>query len=368
MAERLVVAGWATMPFIAAGSSAGGLAERAIGAALEAAGVDVELIDQAVASRVHGEPACSERALARAGLTGIAISIVGNGDASGSVALFHARQALLSGDAQCVLAVGYEDSSESPSQAARRLLSCSTRLDRLAARAGIGEEAFARVAVKARAHGARNPDAVHRVPLSLEQAVAAPILMGRLRRSYVSAASCGAAALVLCTPRFAAQHRLSDDVLLLAHVLESDDPAEAAGAGDLVDALGGGTTRHVAERAYDSAGIGPEDVDVAEVHDCCVGDELIACAALGLCAPDAIDGFVRSGAGTYGGSVVVSPSGGMLSTGNAPGATGIVQICELARQLRGEAGARQVDGARIALQHNGTPGGAVAVAILARNG
>ena len=108
------------------------------------------------------------------------------------------------------------------------------------------------------------------------------------------------------------------------------------------------------------------DIDVAEVHDCCVGDELISCAALGLCAEDDIERFVRSGANTYGGKVVVSPSGGLLSIGNAPGATGLAQVCELTLQLRGEAGPRQVARARIGLQHNGGLGGVVAVAILRR--
>ena len=102
------------------------------------------------------------------------------------------------------------------------------------------------------------------------------------------------------------------------------------------------------------------------MHDCCVSNELISCAALGFCSEAAIDRFVMSGANTYGGTVVVSPSGGMLSRGNASGATGLAQICELAWQLRGDAGSRQVPGARIGLQHDGGFGDAVAVAILRR--
>lgn len=365
MAERLVVAGAGMVPFTAADSHASGMAERAIRNALDDSGVDVELIDQAVASHVHGDPASGDRALARAGLTGIAISNISNGGASGSVALFHARQALLSGEAQCVLAVGFEEAREPSAAFSSRLAACSARLDWLAERTGIDDETFARIAIKARAHGARSPYAVHREPLSLQEARATPIVIGRLRRSYVSDASCGAASVVLCTPRFAALHGLRDDVLLVAHAFESDGRADA-GSRDLDDPIAGSTTRRVAERAYESAGVDPADIDVAEVHACCVADELIACAALGLCAQADIERFVRSGANPYGGSVVVSPSGGMLSMGDAPGATGIGQICELVWQLRGEAGARQVGGARTALQHNGAPGGAVAVAILRR--
>ncbi len=366
MTERVVVSGVGMVPFMATGSNASGMAERAIRNALADAGIDVELVDQAVASHLHGDSATGERAFARSGLTGIPVSNVSNGSASGSAALFHARQALLSGEAQCVLAVGFEETSESASLAPELLRLCGEQLDWLAERMGIGDETFARVAVKARAHGARNPHALHRDPLSLEEALGAPLLAGRVRRSYVSGASCGAAGVVLCTQRFAALHRLRDDVLLAAQALENDDSANADSR-NARDGLAGSTTRRLAERAYQSAGVDPGDIDVAEVQDCCVGDELISCVALGLCAEDAIERFVRSGANTYGGAVVVSPSGGQLSTGNAPGATGLAQVCELAWQLRGEAGPRQVHGARIGLQHNGEPGAAVAVAILRRS-
>jgi len=364
MGERVVVAGAGMVPFAAAGANASGIAGGAIRSALDDAGIDVELVDQAVASHVLGDPAAGERALARAGLTGIPVSNVSNGAASGSAALFHARQALLSGEAQCVLAVGFEETVECSTPTSELVRRCITRLDQAAGHLGIGDETFARIAVKARAHGARNPYALHREPLSLDEALAAPLMGGRLRRSYVSGASCGAAAVVICTPRFAAHHGIRDEVLLAAHALEIDDcdsDTRAAGA-ELV----GGTTRRVAERAYESAGVDPADVDVAEVHDCCVVDELISCAALGLCAEDDAERFVRAGANTYGGRVVVSPSGGLLSMGHAPGAAGLAQVCELAWQLRGQAGARQVPDARVALQHNGGPGGAIAVAILRR--
>jgi acetyl-CoA acetyltransferase len=365
MAERVVVSGVGMVPFVATGSNASGIAERAIRNALDDAGIDVELIDQAVASHVRGDLSAGERALARAGLTGIAVSNVSNGPASGSAALFHARQALLSGEAKCALAVGFEEATESTTPPPEVVRLCAAQLEWLADRTGIGDETFARVAVKARAHAVRNPYALHRDPLPLEQALAAPLLTGRLRRSYLSGASCGAAAVVLCTPRFAARHGLRDDVLLAAQVLEGDD-CPGAERQSLLDAPGHGTTRRVAEKAYESAGVDPADIDVAEVHDCCVGDELISCAALGLCAEDDIERFVRSGVNTYGGKVVVSPSGGLLSIGNAPGATGLAQVCELTLQLRGEAGPRQVARARIGLQHNGGLGGVVAVAILRR--
>jgi acetyl-CoA C-acetyltransferase len=216
--------------------------------------------------------------------------------------------------------------------------------------------------VKSRAHGVRNPYALRRELLSLDEALAAQTLGGPLRRGYVSEPAGGAAAVVLCTPRFAARHGLRDNVVVAAHVLEACDDTEP----DVLDQLGASTTRRVAEKAYETAGIDPVDVAVAELHDCCVSNELITCAALGFCTETGIDRFVMSGANTHGGSVVVAPSGGMLSLGRAPGATDLAQLCELAWQLRGDAGDRQVRGARYGLHHDGGFGDAVSVAILRR--
>jgi acetyl-CoA C-acetyltransferase len=366
MPERAVIAGVGMVPFTSVRSNAAEIAERAVRSALTDAGLDAELVDQAVAGHADGDSRAGERALHGAGITGIAVSNVSNGAASGSAALLHARQALLSSEAQCVLAFGFGQVDDWSALAQAEFLRlCAAQLDCMADRMGISDEAFARVAVKARAHALRNPYAAHRDPLSLEEALAAPMLGGRLRRVYVSEPSCGAAAVVLCTARFAARHRLRDDVVVAAHVLEGMDCGDIEEP-DLLDELGRSTTRRVAEKAYESAGVDPADIGVAEVHDCCVSNELISCAALGLCSEAAIDRFVMSGANTYGGSVVVSPSGGLLSRGNPSGATGLAQICELAWQLRGDAGSRQVPDARIGLQHDGGFGDAVAVAILRR--
>jgi acetyl-CoA C-acetyltransferase len=125
-------------------------------------------------------------------------------------------------------------------------------------------------------------------------------------------------------------------------------------------------TRRVSDRAYARAGVAPSDIDVAEVHDCFVSNELLSCASLGFCAEEDLAGFVLEGRNTYGGKVVVCPSGGLLSKGHPLGATGLAQITELTTQLRGQAGVRQVEGARLALQHNGGLGTAVSVAILQR--
>jgi acetyl-CoA acetyltransferase len=122
-------------------------------------------------------------------------------------------------------------------------------------------------------------------------------------------------------------------------------------------------SREAARKVYAQAGIGPEDLDVVELHDCFAHNELITYEALGLCPEGGADKFIRDGDNTYGGKVVTNPSGGLLSKGHPLGATGLAQCFELTHQLRGTAGARQVEGARTALQHNLGLGGACVVTL-----
>lgn len=121
--------------------------------------------------------------------------------------------------------------------------------------------------------------------------------------------------------------------------------------------------RMAARQVYDQAGIDPRDVDVIELHDCFAHNELITYEALGLCGPGEAERLVSDNDNTYGGAVVVNPSGGLLSKGHPLGATGLAQCAELTAQLRGIAGARQVEGARLALQHNLGLGGACVVTL-----
>jgi acetyl-CoA C-acetyltransferase len=239
----------------------------------------------------------------------------------------------------------------------------SAQLEWMRSELGITDEAFAQIAVKARSHARNNPYAIFRDSLTVDAILAQPPLFGHLRKLYACPPSCGAAAVVICTPRFAARHGLRHDVALKGQVMLSDTDTDFD-TPNVLDALGRAGTHRAAQRAYDLAGIGPEDIDVAEVHDCFVSNEMISCASLGFCEEDAINDFVLRGENTYGGKVVVCPSGGLLSKGHPLGATGLAQITELTWQLRGEAGERQVEGARTALQHNGGLGSALSVAIL----
>jgi acetyl-CoA acyltransferase len=134
-------------------------------------------------------------------------------------------------------------------------------------------------------------------------------------------------------------------------------------SGDMQAAVGASMTRRAAQAAYEAAGFGPADVRVAEVHDCFTINELISYEALGFAAPGAAERMIVDGDNTYGGRVVVNPSGGLLAKGHPLGATGLAQCYELVTQLRDAAAARQVPGASTALQHNIGLGGACVVTL-----
>jgi acetyl-CoA acetyltransferase len=169
--------------------------------------------------------------------------------------------------------------------------------------------------------------------------------------------TCGAAAAVLVSEAFAERFNLDRRVWIAAQAMTTDRPDTFA-SGDMMDVVGYGMAKEAARRTYEQAGIGPEDVDVVELHDCFAHNELISYEALGLCPEGGAERFIEDGDNTYGGRFVTNPSGGLLSKGHPLGATGLAQCFELTRQLRGTAEARQVEGARIGLQHNLGLGGA----------
>ena len=131
-------------------------------------------------------------------------------------------------------------------------------------------------------------------------------------------------------------------------------------------AVGADMAKEAADKVFAASGIGPDQVDVVELHDCFTTNEVLTYEALGLCPPGGAEKFVAEGNNTYGGRVVTNPSGGLLSKGHPLGATGLAQCAELVTQLRGRAGVRQVEGARTALQHNLGLGGACVVTMYQR--
>jgi acetyl-CoA C-acetyltransferase len=230
---------------------------------------------------------------------------------------------------------------------------------------GVSEETIAAISCKARQHAAHNPNAIFREPLTVEEVLAAPPVFRNLRKLYACPPSCGAAAVVVCNESFARTHGIRDDVALIGKGWCSDKKQYFNGS--VMDVMFQALSRDAATAAYEDAGVGPEDIDVIELHDCFATNELATYSALGLCPDEDLNAFVAAGDNTYGGRYVVNPSGGLLAKGHPLGATGLAQITELTLHLRGTAGQRQVDGARTALQHNGGLGSAGFVHIFQRS-
>jgi acetyl-CoA acetyltransferase len=167
---------------------------------------------------------------------------------------------------------------------------------------------------------------------------------------------------VLVSEAFAERMNLRKSVRIAAQAMTTDSPA-TFGARDMMQVVGYDMAKAAARKVYEEAGISPDDLDVVELHDCFAQNELITYEALGLCPEGGAERFVVDGDNTYGGKTVTNPSGGLLSKGHPLGATGLAQCYELTHQLRGTADARQVDGARLALQHNLGLGGACVVTL-----
>jgi len=198
------------------------------------------------------------------------------------------------------------------------------------------------VSVKAHQHGALNPNGQYGEPITIEQVLASRLVADPLRLLMCSPISDGAAALVLATERGLCRMNADPVRILAASLVSGRDrsPGEPT------------APERAAKAAYAEAGVGPEQIDVVELHDAAAPAELIACEELGLCEPGKGPELLRSGATTLGGSIPINPSGGLLSKGHPVGATGCAQLVELTDQLRGRCGPRQVEGARIALAEN----------------
>jgi acetyl-CoA acetyltransferase len=177
--------------------------------------------------------------------------------------------------------------------------------------------------------------------------------------------TCGAAAAIVCSADFAKRHGLRSDVRILAQAMTTDRSV-TFDARDMREVVGFSMAQAAARQVFEAAGVGPQDIDVVELHDCFAQNELLSYEALGLCPQGGAEKFVVEGDNTYGGKVVTNPSGGLLSKGHPLGATGLAQCTELVQQLRGVADKRQVAGARLALQHNLGLGGACVVTLYER--
>jgi len=383
------IAGVGMIPFVKPGASEpyDQMGAAAVRLALADAGLDYAQVRQAFVGYVYGDSTCGQKALYHVGTSGIPIVNVNNNCATGSTALFLARQAIAAG-ADCVLALGFEqmapgalgsvfkdrpspfDPFDAVTDALVGMPDVPLALryfggagQQYMRRYGIGLESFASIRAKASRHAANNPMALFRKEVSTQDVLDSPTLWpGVLTRLMACPPTCGAAAAVLVSADFAKRHALRSDVALVAQAMTTDTPSTFA-SGDMMRLVGYDMAQAAAQQVFEQAGIGPKDLDVVELHDCFAQNELITYEALGLCPEGGAEKFIADGDNTYGGQVVTNPSGGLLSKGHPLGATGLAQCYELTQQLRGSAGARQVAGAKTALQHNLGLGGACVVTL-----
>jgi len=203
---------------------------------------------------------------------------------------------------------------------------------------------------------------VFRQELTLEEVMSSPTVFDPLTRFQCCPPTCGAAAAIVCSAEFARRNGLDARVVIAAQAMTTDTEASFE-SDDMRKLVGVDIAAEAARRVYEKAGVGPDDVQVVELHDCFTANELVSYEAIGLTPTGTAEKFVLDGDNTYGGRVVVNPSGGLLSKGHPLGATGLAQCAELVWQLRGQAGDRQVAGARVGLQHNLGLGGACVVTL-----
>ncbi|MCA1378325.1 MULTISPECIES: lipid-transfer protein [unclassified Bradyrhizobium] len=390
----VVVAGVGMIPFAKPGASAPyhEMGTEAVKLALADAGLGYEKIEQAYVGYVYGDSTCGQRALYPVGMTGIPIVNVNNNCSTGSTALFMARQMIASGALDCVLAVGFEQMkpgalgsvyADRPSAFEEFDAAADQLIDApgipLALRyfggAGLSHmkkygtplDAFAKVRAKASRHAKNNPLALFRKEVTADDVMNDQVIWpGVMTRLMACPPTCGGAAAVLVSERFADKHGIGKEVRIAAQAMTTDTPSTFK-AGDMMQLVGYDMAKEAAGRVYESAGIGPGDLDVVELHDCFAHNELITYEALGLCGEGEAGKFINDGDNTYGGRIVTNPSGGLLSKGHPLGATGLAQCYELTRQLRGTAGSTQVEGAKVALQHNLGLGGACVVTLYKRH-
>ncbi len=395
MSQHTVVAGVGMIPFTKPGASPSytDMGAGAVRAALQDAGLDYSLLQQAYVGYVYGDSTCGQTALYEVGLTGIPIVNVNNNCSTGSTALYLARAAVESGQADCVLALGFEQMQagalkshwdDRPRTRARFVHVMHDLTDDVPAlpqalrtfggagrehmrKYGTRMETFAAIRAKASRHAANNPLAIFRNVVTTEDVMNDKVMWpGVMTRLMACPPTCGAAAAIVCTEAFARKHGLRSEVRILAQAMTTD-AVSSFEPPSLIAYAGFYMAQAAAQKVYEQAGVGPRDIRVAELHDCFAQNELLTYEALGLCGIGEAEKFVNDGDNTYGGKTVTNPSGGLLSKGHPLGATGLAQCYELTHQLRGSADKRQVEGVQLALQHNLGLGGACVVTLYGKH-
>ena len=360
---------------------------------MEDAKVSYGDIQQAYVGYCYGDSTCGQRALYEIGVTGIPIFNVNNNCSTGASALLMAKQAIQGSVADCVLALGFEKMERGSLQA--KYNDRTNPLDKhflnMMEHRGFEPKApgaaqifgnagkehmekynttkthFAKIAEKNHRHSSLNPYSQFRDVYTLDQIMKSRSVFDPLTMLQCCPTSDGAAAVVLASEAFVHKHKLENQAVeVLALEMATDTSSELFTGSSSMSIAGYDMSRTAANKAYSQAKINPKQVQVVELHDCFSANELITYEALGLCEQGKAGEMIDNKDNTYGGRVVVNPSGGLISKGHPLGATGLAQCCELVWQLRGVCEKRQVKGVEYALQHNIGLGGAAVVGVYKR--
>jgi acetyl-CoA acyltransferase len=358
--------------------------------ALADAGVPYDAIEQAFAGYVYGDSTYGQRAIYELGLTGIPVLNVNNNCSTGSSALFLARQAVKGGLIDCGLAIGFEKmemgslgmkyTDRTPAMDKHMMRMFEIRDPETSPFApqmfgnagrdhmqkyGSKPEHYAWIGWKNHKHSVNNPYAQFQTEYSLQDIKDAKMIHDPLTKLQCSPTSDGAGAVIVASEKFVDEHGLWDQAVEIAgQAMVTDLTSTFDEDADCIKIVGYDMSKKAADLAYEEAQVGPEDLQVVELHDCFSANELITYEALGLAEEGHGHELVEKQATTYGGDgPVVNPSGGLISKGHPLGATGLAQCSELTWQLRGLAEKRQVDNVQVALQHNIGLGGAAVVSI-----
>ena len=362
------------------------MAKEAGEKALKDAGIPYTAVEQAAVGYCYGDSTAGQRAIYTLGMTGIPVYNVNNNCSTGSTALFMAKQFVEGGLADCAMALGFEKmekgslgvkySDRTNPMDKQFELMVSLRGFAAAPAApqffgnagrehmekyGTTAEQFAKIGHKNHKHSVNNPYSQFRDEYTLQQILDSPMVYEPLTKLQCCPTSDGSGAAILASEDFVTTHNLWDRAIEIAGMAMTSDFSSTLDEKSCIKLIGQDMTRKAAEKVYQQSGLGPENVQVIELHDCFSTNELITYEGLGLCEAGKGGELIDSGAVTYGGKWVVNPSGGLISKGHPLGATGLAQCAELNWQLRGQAEKRQVPGAKAALQHNLGLGGAAVV-------
>ncbi|WPH01905.1 thiolase-like protein [Acrodontium crateriforme] len=364
--------------------------EAGIKALLDAQ-INYDDIDQGIACYCYGDSTCGNRVFYQFGMTQIPIYNVNNNCSTGSTGLHLGRTMIAGGQADAVMVVGFEkmfpgslqtffQDRSNPGELTSDMMRATRGVTNAPGAAqlfgnggreymekyGAKLEDFAEIARVNHEHSKRNPYSQFQQEYTLQQIMDSPMIFEPLTKLQCCPTSDGGAAAILVSQEFldARPHLKSQAILIAGQTLATD--ATSLFSRSSMDLLGREMTTYAAKTAMAEAGVTANDIKVCELHDCFSANEMIVIDALGLSEPGKAHEMVRKGDITYGGKMVINPSGGLISKGHPLGASGIAQCAELVWHLRGWANNRLVPGTTAALQHNLGLGGAVVVTVYKR--